>query len=102
MTEQTSRRKTLSVLVATLAGTLALPGISAAQEKQAQDEGVPCWGINKCKGTGDCGADGCRHSGCHGSNACKGQGFLRLPQETCLKIESGRLTKNVSKPAPKK
>jgi hypothetical protein len=46
---------------------------------------------------GDCGADGCRHSGCHGSNACKGQGFLRLEAETCLKIENGRLTKVAAK-----
>jgi uncharacterized membrane protein len=102
MTEQISRRQTISLLVATLAGALALPSITRGQEKQATDEGVPCWGINKCKGLGDCGAEGCRHSGCHGSNACKGQGFLRLPEETCLKINEGRLTKNVAKNAPKK
>jgi uncharacterized membrane protein len=95
--------KSLSLLVATLAGALALPSLTLAQEKSASEGNpVPCWGINKCKGVGECGADGCRHSGCSGSNACKGQGFLRLSAETCLKIEGGRLTKVASKPAPKK
>ena len=90
------------LLVAALAGVLTLPATVTSQEQKNADEGVPCWGINRCKGVGDCGAEGCRQSGCHGSNACNGKGFLRLSAETCLKIESGRLTKNVVKPQPKK
>ena len=90
------------LLVAALAGVLTLPAAASSQEQKNADEGVPCWGINRCKGVGDCGADGCRHSGCHGTNACKGQGFVRLDKETCLKIESGRLTKNAAKPQPRK
>ena len=50
---------------------------------------VHCYGVNKCKGTGDCGGKG--HS-CAGENGCKGQGYLKLDKETCLKIEGGRLT----------
>ncbi len=46
-------------------------------------------GVNKCKGTGDCGGKG--HS-CAGETSCKGQGYLRLDKEICLKIEGGRLT----------
>jgi hypothetical protein len=45
--------------------------------------------VNKCKGVGDCGGKG--HS-CAGENACKGQGYLKMDKETCLKIEGGRLT----------
>lgn len=90
------------LLVAALTGVLALPATVGSQEQKNADEGVPCWGINRCKGVGDCGADGCRHSGCHGTNGCKGRGFLRLASETCLKIENGRLAKTVAKPAPKK
>jgi hypothetical protein len=85
------------LFTATLMSALAIPSLSLAQEGQTKtdkDGGkVPCWGINKCKGVGDCGADGCRHSGCHGSNSCNGTGFLRLEPETCLKIVGGRLTK---------
>ena len=29
---------------------------------------------------------------CGGVNSCKGQGFLDIDEETCLKIEGGRLT----------
>jgi hypothetical protein len=52
-------------------------------------EVVPCYGINKCKGTGACGGKG---RSCAGTNACAGQGYLELEQETCLKIKDGRLT----------
>ena len=96
-------RSRRSLLIATLAGALALPAALRAEDpKGAPDDGdkKPCWGINKCKGTGDCGAEGCRQSGCHGSNACKGQGFLRVNPETCLKIQGGSLTK-VAAPAKK-
>ena len=93
-------RSRRSLLVAALAGALALPAALRAEDaKTAPDDGdkKPCWGINKCKGTGDCGADGCRASGCHGSNGCKGQGFIRLNPETCMKIQGGSLTKVAAK-----
>lgn len=93
-------RSRKSLLVAALAGALALPAALRAEDpKAAPDDGdkKPCWGINKCKGNGDCGAEGCRASGCHGSNACKGQGFLRLNPDTCMKIQGGSLTKVAAK-----
>ncbi len=99
----TSRSK--SLLAAALAGALAMPASLRAQDQNAGSEDgklKPCWGVNKCKGTGDCGAEGCRNSGCHGSNACKGQGFLRLEPETCLKIQGGSLTKVEARPAARK
>jgi uncharacterized membrane protein len=88
------------ILFATvLAGALALPALGFGEEKKPSKDGdkVPCWGVNKCKGVGDCGSDGCRHSGCSGSNACNGQGFIRLDPKTCLRIVNGRLTKAVPK-----
>ena len=66
--------------------TLAAPVGTATAEDAAK---VHCYGVNKCKGTGDCGGKG--HS-CAGENACKGQGYLEIDEETCLKIEGGRLT----------
>ena len=66
--------------------TLAAPiGMAGAEEAGK----VHCYGVNKCKGTGDCGGKG--HS-CAGENSCKGKGFLEIDKETCLKIEGGRLT----------
>lgn len=97
--------RTRSLLVAALAGILTLPAALKSQDQPTvPDDGdkKPCWGVNKCKGTGDCGAEGCRHSGCHGSNACKGKGFLRINPDTCMKIQGGRLTKAVAKTAPAK
>jgi hypothetical protein len=78
--------------------------LKSQDQNTAPDDGdkKPCWGVNKCKGAGDCGAEGCRHSGCHGSNACKGKGFLRIDPDTCMKIQGGRLTKAVAaRPAAK-
>lgn len=86
MKEKATRKKTL--LAASVAGILAVAGsITAPQAAFAED--VACWGINKCKGTGDCGGKG--HS-CHGQNTCKGQGWVGVKDEaTCLKIEGGSL-----------
>lgn len=39
-----------------------------------------CWGVNSCKGQGECGGVG--HS-CSGKNACKGQGWLSLTHAEC-------------------
>lgn len=80
-------------VMAAVAGLLAA-GMSAfgshAQAHGEEAEGeAHCYGINKCKGTGDCG--GKSHS-CGGQNACKGQGYISLSEDDCLRIESGRLT----------
>jgi len=66
--------------------TLAVP-IGTATAGDA--ETAHCYGVNKCKGAGDCGGKG--HS-CAGENSCKGKGYLDMDKETCLKIEGGRLT----------
>jgi uncharacterized membrane protein len=76
------------LLASAVAGllTLAAPaGTGMAHEP----EKVKCYGVNKCKGAGACGGKG--HS-CAGENACKGQGYLKIEQDTCLKIDGGRLT----------
>ena len=84
-----------ALVAASVAGLLAAAGSawwSRSAQAQPQDddvEGVHCYGINKCQGTGDCG--GKAHA-CHGQNACKGQGYIDLNKEDCLRIEGGRLT----------
>jgi uncharacterized membrane protein len=87
-----------TLLAASVAGILAAVGVAATGSRaQAAEEAeqVHCYGINKCKGTGACGGAG--HS-CAGENACKGQGFLDVEQDTCLKIEGGRLTADAPQP----
>ena len=84
-----------SLLAASVAGLLAAAGFaqlahSADTAAPASAPKVPCYGINACKGVGDCGGKG--HA-CAGKNECKGQGSVMLPdKETCLKIDGGRLT----------
>lgn len=59
--------------------------VSVAQAGEA----VPCYGINACKGAGDCGGKG--HD-CGGKNACKGAGFVKVDAAACTKIAGGSLT----------
>ena len=77
-------------VAASLAGILAALGVGTMpQAAQAQGEKVPCYGINKCKGSGDCGGKG---YSCAGKNECAGTGFIKLEKDDCLRIEGGRLT----------
>jgi len=78
--------------MASVAGLLAAGSIAATTvnaEVTPAPANVPCYGINACKGTGDCGGKG---YSCHGKNACKGTGFIHLDRDVCARIEGGRLT----------
>jgi uncharacterized membrane protein len=88
------------VLIASAVAGLFVAGLvgGSIELTQATDE-VHCYGINACKGKGDCGGKG--HS-CAGENACKGKGYLKLDKETCLKIQGARLTEEPEKPVSKR
>ena len=93
---ESSKQRVL--LAASVAGILAaLQAVSFSQPVQAVEEGgkVPCYGINKCQGTGACGGKG--HS-CAGQNGCEGQGYLEFSKEDCLRIKDGRLTEEPEQP----
>ena len=84
--------KQRALLAASVAGILAVGGmLGLGQTVSAEGEGekAHCYGVNKCKGTGDCGGKG--HA-CAGKNACKGQGFIQIPENACMRIEGGTLT----------
>ena len=81
----TSKKKML--IAASIAGLMSVAA-SAAVTPVLAAEAVPCYGINACKGTGDCGGAG---YSCAGKNSCKGTGFLKLPADTCSKINGGSL-----------
>lgn len=88
--------KKRTLLAASVVGLMAAGLASFGSQAYAVDEtggSAPCYGINKCKGAGDCGGKG--HS-CAGQNACKGTGYIKLDKDTCLKIQGGRLTEEES------
>jgi len=81
-------KKKKAFLAASLAGLLAVTG-GTAITTSAYAAGTHCYGINACKGTGDCGGKG--HS-CAGKNSCGGKGWIGLADaDTCLKIKGGSL-----------
>jgi len=79
--------KKSALLASAITGLLVFAGVAGTASAEDAKK-VHCYGVNKCKGTGACGGKG--HS-CAGENSCKGQGFLDIDEETCLKIEGGRL-----------
>ncbi len=81
------QNKKRALLAASVAGLMTITGAAALLPGTAYAE--PCYGVNACKGQGECGGPG--HS-CAGLNGCKGQGYLELKKETCLKIQGGSLT----------
>ena len=82
----TSKKKIL--IAASIAGLITVAASGAATTAIAA-ENVPCYGVNACKGTGDCGGKG---YSCAGKNACKGQGFISLKADVCTRINGGSLT----------
>ena len=82
-------KKQRTLIAAAVACLLATVGSAAVSSTAHAEEQVPCYGINACKGSGDCGGKG--HS-CAGKNECKGTGYIKLDKSTCLKIQDGRLT----------
>jgi uncharacterized membrane protein len=80
--------KNRRVLVASLSGALALP-LSPSSARAAEGDTVHCYGVNKCKGTGDCGGKG---RSCAGTNECKRAGYIDMDKDTCLRLDGGRLT----------
>ena len=85
--------KKRALIAASVAGLMAAAtaGVTHAAEGMGMTPAgkVPCYGINKCKGTGDCGGKG---HGCAGKNDCGGKGYINLSKEDCLRIKGGSLT----------
>ena len=77
-----------AVLLASAAAGLLTLAATIGSAIPAHAEDVECYGVNKCKGTGECGGKG--HS-CAGKNECAGKGWVKLDKEKCL-AQGGRLT----------
>ncbi|HCM43081.1 MAG TPA: hypothetical protein DIS66_07215 [Candidatus Omnitrophica bacterium] len=76
------------LVIAALTGLMAVAGSFSVQNAAHADD-AQCYGVNKCKGAGDCGGKG---TSCAGTNSCKGQGWVSMAKESCLRLEGGSLT----------
>jgi uncharacterized membrane protein len=90
------QKKTI-LLNAAISGLLAASAFGSPSYGHAADD--RCYGINACKGTGDCGGKG---YSCAGNNECKGKGWLTIPADTCKRIQGASLTPSEEKKEPKK
>jgi hypothetical protein len=86
--ESMNMAKKKMLLAASVAGILAVTGMVSSGAVYAE-EGVPCAGINACKGQGACGGKG---HGCAGNNSCKGQGWVSTASEAECKEKGGTVT----------
>ena len=77
------------LLLASAAAGLLTVAVTVAFPTEASAEEVKCYGVNKCKGSGECGGKG---HGCAGKNECGGHGWIKLDKDKCLAIKGGRLT----------
>ncbi len=74
---------------AVIAGAAALLVVGAtAPLAPAYAYQVKCFGLNSCKGHGQCKS---LANSCKGQNSCKGKGFLMMDKATCLS-KGGTLT----------
>jgi hypothetical protein len=75
-----NNRRFLGLTVASAAAALfvaATPAL-AADSTMAQ---VKCYGVNACKGQGQCKT---AMNSCKGHNSCKGQGFVMMDEKACI------------------
>ncbi|MFQ5876996.1 MAG: hypothetical protein ACE5JH_04800 [Acidobacteriota bacterium] len=85
--------KALGFVVATaVVGMLAAGHQFAYGGKAEGEKTVKCYGINSCKGHGECGAPDGSHS-CAGKNQCKGKGWVKVKSEKECKEKGGKVLK---------
>ena len=73
-------KKTNAILMtAAVAGLLLGAGSPTTVNAEDAAKGE-CWGVNGCKGQGDCAGKG--HS-CAGENSCKGKGWVKMTKADC-------------------
>ena len=72
------KNKKSALIAASVAGLLAVSGLSLAKPAFAED--VACSGVNACSGKGQCGG---KDHACGGKNACKGKGVVMVSKAAC-------------------
>jgi uncharacterized membrane protein len=84
-------KKTKGVLLATAVALLVTnQSFAAAPDASHQAKPVKCFGVNSCRGKGQCSGKGT--NACAGQNSCKGKGWLYLQANDCQK-KGGKIIK---------
>jgi hypothetical protein len=71
--------------LAMTAAVLVVTGATLIGAATADTVKGRCFGVNGCKGQGNCKQESATHpkNACTGQNACKGQGWLSMLQDEC-------------------
>ena len=75
---EVKKSKKNALIAASVAGLLAVSGLSMAKVAFADD--VSCSGVNACSGKGQCGG---KDHACGGKNSCKGKGVVMVSKAAC-------------------
>jgi len=67
-------------MIAAAAAGLFMTGSVTAALGETKAETVKCYGVNSCRGHGQCAAAA---NDCAGKNSCKGKGWLKLSAAEC-------------------
>ena len=76
---EVKKNKKNALIVASVAGLLAISGFAMAKTALAEDS-VNCAGVNACSGKGQCGG---KDHACAGKNSCKGKGVVMVSKTAC-------------------
>ena len=81
------------MMTSAMAGLLLAGGTMVSQAADSSSEEVKCYGVNACKGHGDCsgkinacsGDNGCEATlKCQSMNSCKGKGIKKMSKKECM------------------
>lgn len=77
------------LLLATAATLMLTTQTFAGDSTATQAKPVKCFGINSCRGKGQCGMKG--KNACSGQNSCKGKGWLYTKTEQMCTERNGKV-----------
>ncbi len=76
------KSKKNAIIAASVAGLLAVTGLTLSGKAFAAEDNVNCGSVNACSGKGQCGSKTGGNS-CAGKNACKGKGVVMVSKAAC-------------------
>lgn len=69
------------ILLASAAALLLTSQAFSADSNTQQAKPVKCFGVNSCRGKGQCGEK--NRNACAGQNSCKGKGWIFMSADEC-------------------
>ncbi len=83
----TELRTTGVVTAITAAALFAAGALVLSSPSTRADESVKCFGVNACKGQGQCRTT---QNQCNGHNKCEGKGWIKMDSAAACEAEGGR------------